>query len=560
MINFNKIEYKRPNYDNIKNIVLECVNKLEKCDDFEEYLQIVKEIIDIQNHIEEMFDYADINNMRNQSDEFYKEEIDYWNHHKQEFDNLFKDFYIEILNSKYRDKLIGILPDNFYRIINIEKVLISNDINELIAKEKELKKQYRELNRNTINYNGEEKTIGNISSLFSSSDRNIRKEAHDLINDYYYSKYDDYSKILFQLIQIRNEIAKKRGFNNYLEYSLLKLKRFDYDYTDIRKFRENIFKYITPICSELSKIQKEKLSVEELMYYDTIFFTDSPESKYLGENLLNIYQDVLSKIDDELFNVYKDMLKNNYIDLLQNSDKVNFSITNYLTESCSPAITGNFKNNYLDVKTLSHELGHSFQKYCSSIKDKEYIVSSLLKYPTMEIAEMFSYAMELIITDKAQILFDEDNYNKYKFMEMYNLIVNLPYICLVDEFQEIIYTKQDLKCEDLGKIWKELSTKYSLNRSNSGHINLDGGGYYFRQSHIYLDPFYYIDYALSYFGAFAIWSKSKDNLELFKNIGSVASYYSFKDLIKKYNLPNPFEDNTVKEVSKILKKEIFESL
>lgn len=141
-------------------------------------------------------------------------------------------------------------------------------------------------------------------------------------------------------------------------------------------------------------------------------------------------------------------------------------------------------------------------------------------------------------------------------MKIYNLLTNLPYICLVDEFQQKIYSKEDLKQEDIKNTWLKLVKKYHLEKSNSGHINLDDGGYFYRQSHIYLDPFYYIDYGLSYFGAFAIWSNCKDNIELFKEIGEVASYYSFKDLIHKYNMPNPFNKNTVKDLALKLEKEL----
>ncbi|MBR1817237.1 MAG: hypothetical protein IJ772_00145, partial [Bacilli bacterium] len=126
------------------------------------------------------------------------------------------------------------------------------------------------------------------------------------------------------------------------------------------------------------------------------------------------------------------------------------------------------------------------------------------------------------------------------------------------EFQERLYSNSNynLKIEDIRKTWLLLVDKYNLKKSNIGHINLDNGGYFYRQSHIYLDSFYYIDYALSYFGAFSIWNKFEDNLELFKEVGGVASYYSFKELIDKYNMPNPFDEKTVEEVSKKLKKEL----
>jgi oligoendopeptidase F len=99
-----------------------------------------------------------------------------------------------------------------------------------------------------------------------------------------------------------------------------------------------------------------------------------PESIYKGEDLLNELRKSFNKCDKELANLFNDMLDNDYIDFIQRKNKVNFSITNYLTETCLPVITGNYKNNYLDIQTTTHEMGHSFQKYCASLKDRDYIV------------------------------------------------------------------------------------------------------------------------------------------------------------------------------------------
>ncbi len=558
MINFNDIKYERLDYEKVKEQVNKLLERLTNSDNFDEYLELVKEINGIQNHIEEMYDYSDIRNMRDTSDEFYLDEINYWNSIKMNFDALFLPFYKELINSKFKDKLEKYLPSNFFKIIEYQARITSDDIAPLIQKENELKMNYRNLNKTKIKFDNEERTISSISGLYSDKDRSVRKKAHNAVNDFYYEHQSEYDNILFNLITIRNEIAKSLGFNNYVEFSLYKLKRFGYDYSDIHKFRDNIIEFIIPICKIMSDWQKQELGLDKLMYYDTIFFSEMPETKVKGFDLLNELKNSFKEVDSELSEVFNNMVDNDYIDFVQRDNKVNFSITNYLTESGLPVITGNYKNNYLDVQTTTHEMGHSFQKYCASIKDKEYIVSPLLKYPTMEIAEMFSYSMELIMMNHVSNIFSKDDYKKYCFMKIYNLLSNLPYICLVDEFQEKIYSNSNLKLEDIRSTWLELVKKYNLERSNSGHINLDEGGYFYRQSHIYLDPFYYIDYALSNFGAFSIWNESENNLDVFKELGSVASYYSFKELIDKYNMPNPFDKNVVKEVSKKLENKLYE--
>jgi M3 family oligoendopeptidase len=555
-INFNEIKYERLDYDKTKKSVEELISKLIKCDNYNEYLELVKEIIKFQNHIEEMFDYADINNMRNVEDKFFGAEIKYWNENKVKYDSLFLPFYNELNNSKYKEELKGILPDNFFRIIEYQARVTSDEISDLVAKENDLMMQCRKLNLTKLNYDGEEKTIGKISADYSNKDREVRKKAHDFVNDYYYSNQEKYDQILFELVQVRNEIARKLGFKNCVEYSIYKLKRFDYDYSDISKFRDNIIKYIIPICKQLTEWKKEELGLDELKYYDTVYFTEMPKPKYEGIELLEHLRDSFKEVDKELSDLYDFMLENGYIDFVTRDTKVNFSITNYLTETCMPVVTGNYKGTYFDVKTTTHEIGHSLQKYCASKEDKNRIVSALLKYPTMEVAEIFSYAMEFIMMDHLDNIFSEEDYKKYCFMKMYNFITDLPQRCLVDEFQQAIYSKEDLKVEDIRKTWLELAHKYNMDNTYGGHINLSTGGSFYGVSHIYYNPFYFIDYALACCDALSIWNECDKNIDLFKEIGGVASYYSFKELIEKYNMPNPFEEDTVKEVSIKLQKEL----
>lgn len=98
--------------------------------------------------------------------------------------------------------------------------------------------------------------------------------------------------------------------------------------------------------------------------------------------------------------------------------------------------------------------------------------------------------------------------------------------------------------------------KYHQDTNNTGHPNLDNGVYFYRQSHLFLNPFYYIDYGLSYLGALSIWDKSLDNLDYFKELASIASYYPLNILIEKYNLPNPFKEESIKDIIAKLESEL----
>lgn len=549
MTHFSEIKYERIDFDKTKTDLEILITLLKDTDNADVYISTVKNINDLQCHIEEMFDYADIRNMRDLNDKHFKEEIEYWNSLKPKFDLLFLPYYEEIKNSKFKKKLSKIMPNNFFKIIEFQARITSDKNIELLKREKELKVRYMNLNNTKVLYDETEMTIGTISSLFVNRDRKTRKKAHDAVNDFYYEHRREYTELLYELVNVRNKIAKNLGFNNYVEYSLYLHKRIGYDYDDIAKFRNNVIEFIVPLCKKISEWQKEELKLTKLEYFDTVFFAEMPKIKLFGKDLLHQLKKSFAEVDVDLSNLYDDMVENGYIDLIQKDGKINFAITNYLTETKMPVITGNFKNIYLDVQVSTHEMGHSYQKYCASKKDEKYVVSPLLKYPTMEIAEMFSYSMELIMIGHIENIFEKTDYRKYCFMKIYNLVAQLPYMCLIDEFQQVIYSKENLEASDIKRIWLELASIYHLEKNNSGHINLDDGGFFYRQSHIYLNPFYYIDYALSYFGAFAIWNNCENDIELFKEIGGVASYYSFKDLIDKYNMPNPFSRDVLKDIS-----------
>ena len=554
---FNCLDYTRPVYSKIKKEINSLTNKLNKSKKYEEYISYIRKIIDIQNYIEELHDYVDINNMRNLKDEYYIKELKYWNKYKSKYDLLFIPFYNLLLNSKYKEELSKIIPPNFFNTISYRIKLESNDIIKLIEEEKKLKNDYLKILNKKVLYNDKEVPLSRVTTDYTNPNRDIRKKSYDTINNFYLENDKQLEDIYFNLINIRNSIAKSLGINNYTEYSLYSLRRFGYNYKDITKFRENIIKYIIPLCNKLDNIKKKNLNIDTLKYYDErTFYKEMPSVLYKGESLLNELKISFKNIDNNLSNLYNDMLKYGYIDLINRENKANIGITNYLTKTKYPTITGNLKDNYLDLILTTHELGHAYQKYNASIKDKNYIVSSLLKYPTFDIAEIFSHAMELITIPYLDNIFTKSDHKKYKLLIINEIITKLPYICLIDEFQEQIYSKTNLEKQDIKTTWLNLVKKYNQETNNTGHPNLDKGNYFYRQNHLFLNPFYYIDYGLSYFGALSIWDKSSSNLDYFNELASIASYYPLNTLIEKYNLPNPFSEESIKDIVNKLEKEL----
>jgi oligoendopeptidase F len=105
--------------------------------------------------------------------------------------------------------------------------------------------------------------------------------------------------------------------------------------------------------------------------------------------------------------------------------------------------------------------------------------------------------------------------------------------------------------EDWRKVWKSIEKKYMPWRDYDGNEFLEGGGFWMQKLHIFLYPFYYIEYALAQICAFQYYGRMKtdrkaaweDYLRLCR-AGGTKGYF---ELLETGNLLNPFREGTVEK-------------
>ena len=82
---------------------------------------------------------------------------------------------------------------------------------------------------------------------------------------------------------------------------------------------------------------------------------------------------------------------------------------------------------------------------------------------------------------------------------------------------------------------------------------LEKGCYWFKQGHIFKNPFYYIDYVLAQVCAFQFLNKSNEDFKKawddYINICKIGGTKSFLEIVEIGNLESPFEENTMKNIS-----------
>jgi len=147
---------------------------------------------------------------------------------------------------------------------------------------------------------------------------------------------------------------------------------------------------------------------------------------------------------------------------------------------------------------LTHEAGHAFQVYESSNIEYPELI-----FPTYEACEIHSMSMEFITWPWMKLFFEE-NEMKYKFSHLSEALLFIPYGVTVDEFQHRVYEEPDMTPAQRRATWREIEKKYLPCIDYDDNKFYEEGGYWFKQGHIFGNPFYYIDYTLAQVCAFNI--------------------------------------------------------
>ena len=159
-------------------------------------------------------------------------------------------------------------------------------------------------------------------------------------------------------------------------------------------------------------------------------------------------------------------------------------------------------------------------------------------------------------------LFFKEDTEKYELSHAEDALVFIPYGCLVDHFQEEVYRHPEMTPKERNQTWARLEKRYRPYLDMEGVPFYGRGAGWQRQLHIYLYPFYYIDYSLAQTVALQMWTESmkdwdgawKKYMAFLRQGGS----NTFTGLVESVGLQSPFQkgalSDTAKQIQDWLKK------
>ncbi len=491
------------------------------------------------------------------SDEFYTKENDYLDEIMPLISNLENDYSKVLYESPYRDYLESKISKVAFKNIELANKSIDEKILPLMQEENALVSRYDKIIASAkIPFDGEEYNLSLLRKFLTSDDRETRKRAWKAYSDYFTSVTGEIDEIFDKLVKNRTKQAKELGYDNFVELGYNRMNRNAYRRAEVENFRKQVKESFVPFVCEIQEMRRKQIGVDALKYYDNevYYLNGNPAPIGTPEEILKSGQEMYRELSPETAEFFDFMTENELFDVLGRKTKKQGGYMDFLPKYKAPIIFANFNGTSGDVDVITHECGHAFQGYVT--RDDEIKEHNDL---TMETAEIHSMSMEYF-TYQWMDKFFGDRADEYRKMHFMDAITFVPYGCMVDEFQHIIYDKPELTPAERKAVWADLEKQYRPWLDYEDNEFFTTGGWWQKQGHIFWDPFYYIDYVLASVVAmeFKVWMDKdfKDAWNHYLQLCKLSVKDFYENELKEVGLDSPFADGTVKGLVDELKKKL----
>lgn len=558
---FDKLEYVRPDLAKFKETLSDLTNQLSNASSYEEAKKVFLLEDEKMQELVSTFTIAFVRNTLDTTDEFYEAEVAYFNDEMPTVQASLVSFGETLSVSPFRNEFEKEYGKQIFTKIELEKNSFCEVNIPLMQQEAKLTNEYQKIMATAkIPFDGKELNLYGVQKYFEHDDRNVRKAAVKAYSDFYHSNETRLEEIWDELIKIRNEMGKNLGFDNYIPLGYMLQGRTDYGYKEVASFREQVRTELVPLCSKLYEAQAKRLDIDKVHFYDekTIFAdgnaTPAGDDDFMIEQARKMYHEM----SPETGKFIDFMIEHNLMDLKNKPGKASTGYMTTLPSFNAPFVFSCFNQTIFDAQVLTHELGHAFAGY-EAMRNQP--ISDYYSMST-DIAEIHSMSMEQFSYPYAEYFFGDDA-DKFRFAHLQEAITFVPFGVAVDEFQHICYEKENLTPKERTLEWKKLEEKYMPWRDYEDDEFFNRGGYWYHKLHIFLYPFYYINYTLTTMGAMEFKKKDHENheqawndyLKLCKCGGSL----SYLETLKYANVSNPFEDGSVAKSTTFAREELLNS-
>ena len=425
--------------------------------------------------------------------------------------------------------------------------------------EKRSKEYYVVTGKMTVEIEGKELTLQQAAKFQEDKDRAKRKMAFEKEFTRRLEDSDALNEMFDDLLRLRHQVALNAGFDNYRDYKLKSLGRFDYGVKECEQFHDAVEHELVPLVNELHQNRKERLGLDVLRPYDSkVDFAEDPlPNPFNGiEDLIQRSVACLERVDPYFAGCLQRMSDMGHLDLDSRKGKAPGGYNCGLAETGVPFIFMNAANTGADVSTMIHEGGHAVHSFL--MHDLKYKFDREIN---SEEAELASMSMELFALEHYEAFYpDAEQRKRAIYLTLETTIVLIPWIALIDKFQHWLYTNPGHSVEERYDTWMAFHKRFSSSIMDWSGYDDVRRNFWQRQLHLFKIPFYYIEYGIAQLGAIGMWRNYlKDEhqaLSGYKNALALGAMRSLPEMYETAGVPFDFSREYIRELSEFVRSKM----
>lgn len=418
-----------------------------------------------------------------------------------------------------------------------------------LVQESKLEAEYTELiAKAQFEYAGQTYNLSSFAKFREHADRSVREATERLRWAWFDGQHEALDRIYDQQVRLRTEMARTLGFEGFTGLGYRRMHRVDYGAAEVDRFRAAVRDHVVPLGRELRRQQTERLGLSSLRHWDEALFDAQGNPAPRGDHdwMLVRAQEMFDAMGGGLGTFFRVMTDSELLDLKARDGKAAGGFCTDFPSHGVPFIFANFNGTKGDVEVFTHEVGHAFQSYESRWQPlADYL------FPTYESCEIHSMSLEYLTWPHMERFFGGDA-ERFRRIHLTQSLLFLPYGVAVDHFQHLVYAQPNATPDERCRMWQEMERTYLPWRDYADLPHVSRGGFWQSQRHIYLSPFYYIDYTLALTCALQFWTRSRrdpaaalaDYVALCRRGGEAP----FQELARSAGLISPFEPDCLQDV------------
>ncbi len=418
-----------------------------------------------------------------------------------------------------------------------------------LVRESELTRAYTELLATAETpFAGEPRSLGALGLYTQDPDRGVRHAAERARWSIFDECAERLDELFGDLVRVRDGMARKLGYRDYTGLGYRRMHRIDYGPDDVAGYRDEVARVIVPFAHELVKRGAAAAGLDRAYLWDESTRGVEKRGAPRGDRLWIVAQtrEALAAIEPALGEFFDVLLERELIDVESRPGKALGAYCTSFPTRREPFVFGSFNGTRSDIKMFVHELGHAFASWRSRDKAAvDYLT------PTLESAEIHSMSLEYLSWPQMERFFGEDA-GTYRREHLLDAMLFLPYGVAVDHFQHLVYAHSGATAAERHEMWREMERRYLPWREYGDLAFPAKGGLWQEKRHIYVAPFYYIDYTLALCCALQFWHRAESDrsgtLAAYVNLCGRGGEAPFRTLVRDAGLRAPFEPGALEDV------------